>query len=70
MKSSATSLLLASGWKAADIKIAGSSNMQSVFVLTDEITGTKGKNLPDFCNLLIMPGAHNPFANHAAETVV
>ena len=39
---------VASGWKTANVKIAGGSDMQSVFVLADEVTGTKSESVGRF----------------------
>ena len=68
---------VASGWKTANVKIAGgSSDMQSVFVLADEVTGTKSKsagrsqpgNKKPKPPRDPLPGARKPSANPAAET--
>ena len=65
---------VASGWKTANVKIAGGSDMQSVFVLADEVTGTKSKsagrsqpgNKKPKPPRDPLPGARKPSANPAA----
>ena len=62
---------VASGWKTASTKIAGGSDMQSVFVLADEVTklkSSKGNKKPKPLSRDPLPGAQKPSANPAAET--
>ena len=67
---------VASGWKTANVKIAGGSDMQSVFVLADEVTGTKPKsagrlqpgNKKTKAPRDPLPDTHKQSADPAAET--
>ena len=62
---------VASGWKTADVEIAGGSDMQSVIVFADEVTGTKFKSAGRFQRgnkKTKAPGTQKPSADPAAET--